>query len=286
MKQNRIISFIIIFITYILALGIGILTFNVNLVNNFFINVFIADIAATIFVFIIGLLFKNASIYDPYWSVAPPVILALSATYFNVINIGTILLFIAIGYWSIRLTLNWAYTFKNLNYQDWRYSMFKEKTKGLYPLVNLFGIHIMPTLVVYFAILPALYYIKNLDYKIYNLIGFIVCIIAATIQLISDIQVHKFRKLATNRSKSIRQGLWKYSRHPNYFGEVLMWWGIYIFCLSSDINSWLLFIGALLNTLLFIFISIPLQEKRLITYKENYKDYMKKTSVLVLWFNK
>lgn len=285
MKENRTISFIIIFIAYILASIIGILVYKESFSSNFYINVLLADVAATIFIYIIGMFFKNASVYDPYWSVAPLVILPLVIIEYGNIHIGSILLLITIFYWGIRLTLNWAYTFKNLMHQDWRYSMFKEKSKNMYPLVNLFGIHLMPTLVVYLALLPALYYVTNLDFSIFSIIGFAFCIIAATIQLISDCQLHSFRK-TNNRGMTIKTGLWKSSRHPNYFGEILMWWGVYFFCLTSNLSSWYLIAGAIANTLLFIFISIPMQEKRLLSYKDNYDEYINETSVLIPWFSK
>jgi len=159
--------------------------------------------------------------------------------------------------------------------------MFKNKTGKMYPLVNFFGIHLVPTLVVYFALLPALHYIKGDKVNYLSLIGLVISLLATIIQLISDLQLHKFRK-NNARTKCINIGLWKYSRHPNYLGEVLMWWGIYIFGLINDLKSYYLIIGAILNTCLFLFISIPLQENRLKTYKENYEEYIKTTSKLLI----
>lgn len=286
MKENRIFSFIIILITYIIASIIGVLVSNLELVDNLYINILIADVCATSFVYLVGLVLKNASVYDPYWSVAPLVILPLVINYTNRMNLGIILLLIAIFYWGIRLTLNWAYTFKSIKYQDWRYTMISQKSGKLFPIASFFGINLMPTLIVYFALLPALYFIVNLDFSYFSLIGFIICIIATTIQLISDIQLHVFKKHRKSKQEIINVGLWKYSRHPNYFGEVLIWWGVFVFCFGSDINSWYLFFGALLNTLLFLFISIPMQEKNLISKKEDYQQYINNTWMLIPWFKK
>ena len=125
-------------------------------------------------------------------------------------------------------------------------------------------------------------FLSQTNFSYLSIIGLIISLVAATIQLISDIQVHKFRK-NNPRNKYIDEGLWKYSRHPNYFGEVLMWWGVYLFMLFSDFSRWYLIIGAILNTLLFIFISIPMQEKRLLTYKDNYNEYQRSTSMLLIY---
>ena len=286
MKSNRIISFIIILFTYIFASILGVFVYKQNISNNIYINILYADIVATLFVYAIGIVFNNASVYDPYWSVAPMVILPLILFEHSSFNLGNVLLLTVVFYWSVRLTINWAYTFKSLSHQDWRYTMIKDRTKKFFPIVSLFGINLMPTLIVYIAILPAIYYIINLEFHLLNIIGFILCVVAVTIQLISDYQMHKFRKNNLYKSKSINSGLWKYSRHPNYFGEILMWWSVWFICFSSDISSWYLIVGALLNTILFLIVSIPMQEKRLLNSKDNYKDYINTTSMLVPWFKK
>ena len=66
-----------------------------------------------------------------------------------------IYLFIAVIFWAVRLTANWAYNFKSFEYQDWRYVMLKEKTGRAYPLINFLGIHLFPTCVVNLCVLPA-----------------------------------------------------------------------------------------------------------------------------------
>ncbi|MCJ7665887.1 MAG: DUF1295 domain-containing protein, partial [Actinobacteria bacterium] len=106
----------------------------------------LADIAATLVVWGFGILFANSSIYDPYWSVAPLIILSywiiIREVSFSVIDI---LFMAAIAIWGIRLTLNWAIRWKGLHHQDWRYTMLKEKSPRLWFLINLFGINLMPT---------------------------------------------------------------------------------------------------------------------------------------------
>jgi steroid 5-alpha reductase family enzyme len=79
----------------------------------------------------------------------------------------------------------------------------------------------------------------------------------------------------------MRQGLWKYCRHPNYFGEILMWWGIFIMMMSSVPYMFYLLAGPLANTLMFVFISIPMAEKRLAGYKTDFDEYVKQTRVLI-----
>ena len=272
--NNKLLSILVITIIYVLTTIIGIIIYNKLPYSNI-INIFIVDIICTIIVYIFSVIFKNASIYDPYWSVQPIIILTLYSLTKS-INIPIIIMLISIYIWGIRLTLNWAYTFNNLTHQDWRYTMLKEKNKKIYELVNLFGIHLMPTILVFLAILPALYIIDySSSLTIYSIFGLIVCLIATSLELVSDYQMHKFR----SKSKGlINIGLWKYSRHPNYLGEILMWWGILIQAIPV-FNSFLL-IGPLAVTLLFIFISIPMADKRQ-SKKEGYQEYKNRTNRLI-----
>ena len=102
-----------------------------------------------------------------------------------------ILLLVAVLFWAIRLTANWAYTFKGLDHQDWRYTMLKEKTKIFYPIVNFVGIHMVPTLIVYACILPAVFVFQSempLQFSWINILCFVLSIFAATLQGIADVR--------------------------------------------------------------------------------------------------
>ena len=280
MKQSRKLSFLFTLIVYALALAVGLFVF-ARVAGSVFFRVFVADIAATVFVYLVSLPLGNASVYDPYWSVAPIVILPLCLRAFGVWSAGTLALLCCVSYWGIRLTANWAYTFRGYDHQDWRYTMLREKSGAFYPLVSLFGIMLFPTLVVYFCLLPALHYLQTGGINVFTLLGFALCVCAATLQLIADIQLHLFQKRSTDHSQIIRSGVWRYARHPNYLGEMLMWWGVYAVLLSVRLDLWLLGLGAVCNTLMFVFISIPMAESRMAGYKEGFDRYVKETHKLL-----
>ena len=243
------------------------------------ISLLIADVAATVFVFVFSLIFKNASVYDPYWSVQPIVIVAGIALKTNISAPATILILISIVYWGIRLTGNWAYVFGGLNHQDWRYTKLQKDTGKFYPLINFLGIHLMPTLIVYLTTLPAVYVTEyQLRANAGSYIGAVVCIGAATLQLVSDMQMQKYRK--SGQHGLIRTGLWKYARHPNYLGEILMWWGVAIQAISVMPDRWWFAAGALANTILFLTVSIPMADKRQ-SEKPGYAEYKAHTRSLL-----
>ncbi len=279
MKKNRVFSFIVIAIVYIIAIIIGIVVFNV-MNSNIYIRLLIGEIAATVVVYIVGLIFNNASVYDPYWSVQPIVIAVGLASHFDNFSIVSLLFLSAICFWGVRLTINWAVTFENLNIQDWRYDKFKNSFPRLFPLISLLGIHMFPTLVVYLAVLPAVALLEKDSFNIYILIGFCICLMATFIQLFSDKQMQEFRRNKSDKKELISIGLWKYSRHPNYLGEILMWWGVYVMMLSVAPNKWMLGIGALVNTIMFFVISIPMAEKRN-SERPGYAEYKKRTRCLL-----
>lgn len=251
----------------------------------------LADVLATVVVWAFGLLYENVSVYDPYWSVFPPIAFLLWAFYTGVWSVPVILLLIASWYWGWRLTRNWAITFKGIAHEDWRYTKYRSRHPLVFHLINLFGLNMMPTLVVFAAMLPGLKLFErpfdmnamfvndgHLFTTIHLCLAFLVCLAAPTIQLIADKQSHDFR--AAHPGKVCNVGLWKHGRHPNYFGEILFWWGIWMMYSVFNGFDWYI-CGAIAMTALFLGISIPLMEKRQLQNKPDYAEYRKQTRMLI-----
>lgn len=284
-KGSRTASMFVILVAYILAILAGLLVFSFNKNGNDILYLLLADTVATVIVYLFSVIFSNSSVYDPYWSVAPPVMLTFLAFYYGVFSVPSILLLIAIWAWAIRLTGNWMYTFPNLLHQDWRYIQKREENPGRWQLVNFMGIHYMPTIIVFAAMVPAFYLLRlETTANIFTYIAFLICITATVLQLITDNQMHRFRK--ERNAKICTSGLWKYSRHPNYLGEILLWWGVYLLTISVAPQYWWTFFGPLVNNLLFVFISIPLMEQRQLANKPEYAEYVKITNALLPKFRK
>ena len=249
-------------------------------------SLFVADVVATIIVWAFGLLYENVSVYDPYWSVFPPVAFLLWAFYTGVWSLPVILLLIASWYWGWRLTRNWVITFKGIGHADWRYTKYRSLHPVLFHLINFFGLNMVPTLVVFAAMLPGLKLYENpLSFKFTSAVsfgllflGFVICLIAPTIQLIADKQSHDFR--AAHPGEVCNVGLWKHGRHPNYFGEILFWWGIWIMYVPFGGIDWFI-LGPIAMTALFLGISIPLMEQRQLANKPGYAEYRRQTRILI-----
>ena len=280
--ENRVVSFLIVLAVYILALFVAAIVFKLTSSMHFLLSTFLADIAATIVVWLAGVLFDNSSVYDPYWSVAPIVILPFWVIVRgNLFSAVDILFLAAVTVWGIRLTLNWAIRWKGMHHQDWRYTMLKKKSPRLWFFTNLLGINLMPTVIVFAALTPAYFGVgQEKKFNFFTGIYFAICMCAVLVQAISDRQMELFKKDRSNKDKYIDRGLWRYSRHPNYFGEILFWWGIWLMQMSVASRIWVTVTGPVLVTLLFIFVSIPMMEKHLLASIPAYSNYRRRVSML------
>ena len=276
-KNSRTASFIAVALIYVICAVSGIFLYTA-LPFSPWLSLLIADVCATAVCFVFSLIFSNASVYDPYWSVQPPVILiaflvGTELTPLRVLLLAVILL------WAIRLTANWAYTFHGLNHQDWRYTMLNEKTGVFYPIINFIGIHMVPTLIVYACTLPAVYAcLYDATLTVGSVIFIVISLLAVVLQGVSDILMHIHRK--AGKHTFIRTGPWKHSRHPNYLAEILMWWGVGGAVVFALPDMWSLIIGALLNTILFLAVSIPMADGKQ-SRKDGFAEYKHETRMLL-----
>ncbi|MFX1494104.1 MAG: DUF1295 domain-containing protein [Promethearchaeota archaeon] len=290
-SSHKIKGYIYIIIVYALAIIISIIIGTLFSFLHPILMIFLADISATFFIFIVSCIFKNSSFYDPYWSVAPTVITIywlFNPQGSKIIFLRQIIILLLVFFWSIRLTYNWARQWQGLDHEDWRYANLRVEKGKFFWLVNLVGIQLMPTILVFLGCLslyPALSIRINSFNYIY-IIALSITLIAIIIETAADQQLYKFIKNREDSTKIINKGLWKYSRHPNYFGEILFWWGLYLFALATEISFWWMIIGPISITALFYILSIPLMEERNLSRKPDYIQYKKTVSKLILWFPK
>jgi steroid 5-alpha reductase family enzyme len=245
----------------------------------------LADLVATAVIFVSGTLFGNASMYDPWWSVAPPLIVLFWVMLPDQPGPDSVRLWlvaIPVFWWGIRLTYNWARGWPGMNHEDWRYVDLRQKSGVAFFLVNLSGIHIFPTVQVFLGCLP-LYPALALNtgpVNFLDILAFLVMISAVLIEAVADRQLHAFKRTRPGPSTFLKTGLWAWCRHPNYLGEVLFWWGIFLFGLSAGWEYWWTGVGAVCITLMFVFISIPMIDKRMLAKRPAYQKHMKKVPAL------
>jgi steroid 5-alpha reductase family enzyme len=246
-----------------------------------------ADLAATGVVFAASMAAGNSSVYDPYWSVAPAVIVlawlatgpAGPATARPVLVAGLILA------WAIRLTANWARTWRGLGHEDWRYVQIRTETRGRLPwwLVSLAGVHLMPTAIVavgMLAVWPAVT-VRDRPPGVLDLAALAVTAAAIAVEAVADLQLHRFAADPAQRGQVLRRGLWRYSRHPNYLGEIGFWSGLWLFALAAAPDWWWTVVGPGSMLLLFTVVSVPMMDRRSLARRPGYAEHMRRVPALL-----
>ena len=229
-KKN--ISLLIVFVVYLITLLLTLFITNLFTFNKEWTMILFSHSLATILIYISSVTFNNASMYDPFWSVAPiPIILYLGFYSPETIldNLYKFIVIVPVVFWALRLTHNWTLVWDGLSEEDFRYIDLKKGNTLKKEIINFFGIHYIPTLQVNVSLLPVYFIFINTPQNIFWLLfGSFVSFIAVILQIISDKQMRDFKKDITNKGKVNDIGLWYYSRHPNYLGEVMFWFGLYI----------------------------------------------------------
>ena len=284
-------AFLLCIFSYVLALVVAVISSSFFMDGHLWKAITIGHIVATLIIYLASVLAKNSSFYDPFWSIAPlPIIIYLSFISYekdkNLLKVLVIL--IPVIYWSLRLTNNWRRSWKGLSHEDFRYIDLKTRFKKFPYLIDFFGIHLYPTLQVNFSLFPLYYYFLS-DFSPMPIALYIFSFFtigAVFLEHLADEQMREFRSRPENKGKTMNRSLWKYSRHPNYLGEVLFWWGLYLMTLSVNLNFWWLFICPLSMTLMFTLVTCSMMDNRSLLNRPDYSTYMAKTSQLLLWWPK
>jgi steroid 5-alpha reductase family enzyme len=250
----------------------------------------LADVVGTVVIFAFSVAVRNTSMYDPYWSVIPIFFLPfwlMQPEAANAELARQVLMCGVVIFWGVRLTFNWMRYFDSLHHEDWRYLHYKGLIKNpiLYWGFSFMGLHMVPTVVVFLACMslwPGLT-TANAPIGLLDILGLVMTVAAVFIELIADEQLRNFSRDPANKGKIMNQGIWAYSRHPNYFGENLFWWGLSMFAVSADASYWWVMAGPLVNTVLFVFASLPLMENRSLQRRPGYAEHQKRTSILIPW---
>ena len=253
-------------------------------IENILLKMFVFDVTATFVTFIFSIILKNSSVYDAYWSLTPMVISIWVFVVQRAFSVWQILFLAVFNIWSLRLTVNWIIVFTDFSYEDWRYKKYREEHGPfVWFILNFFGIHFMPTLIVFAGMIP-IFQIATEEMNALSLIGMAVILLGTALEFFADRQMHGFLDKSKDLpQKSVcRVGLWNYSRHPNYLGEITVWWGVFFVMLPFAWEYWYFGAGAVIVTALFNFVSIPLMEKRQLARRADYADYKRVTSRLLI----
>lgn len=273
----------------------------------------VATCCATVVIWIVSNANDNSSIYDPYWALAPPVL----ALWFKSETGGLeltgeawhprqLMVLGLVWIWALRfhIMVPWEGWWKGLTHEDWRYHDIRvsfQRNELMYWMFSLTSLHLTPTLLVYFAFAPAAMVLTTPkfaqpDLCAYDAVGLVVVLGAILLEAWADESLRIFRavharSVPPTEGKICRKGPWRYSRHPNYFGECLFWLGFLFFSVAMAVDEvkesampttnplWLP-AGPIVMYIFFRFASLPLMDKRSLARRPGYDAVMRTTPAM------
>jgi len=236
--------------------------------------------------FIASLVKKRNDVADIAWGLGFILVALLSLFLTKTVSLSSVLVTFLVIIWGIRLALH-IYLRNKGKPEDKRYAAWRVEWGKWVVLRSFFQVFILQGLLLFIIAIPiVLVNISTPKLSPITIAGLIVWLIGFYFESVGDKQLKNFLSDPTNKGKVLNTGLWKYTRHPNYFGEVTMWWGIWLISLSSPLLGALSIVGPLTITFLILKVSgVPMLEKNMTT-NPLFQDYIKTTSKFLPWWPK
>jgi len=243
---------------------------------------FVSALAILIYVAIvwfISLTKKDASIMDIFWGLGFLLAMLIYSPSHTQLDMRHTLLLIIVSVWAFRLSLFIAIRNRNKP-EDPRYRKWRADHGDSWWWKSFFHVFLLQGFLMWTISLPlwaaSHHTSTNQQISLFDILGLILWISGFLFESISDAQLSSFRKNKNNKGRTFRSGLWAYTRHPNYFGEFLIWWGFYFFSVST--GGWVTIFSPLIMSYLLIKVSgVSMLDKLLIKTKPEYREYIKET---------
>lgn len=229
---------------------------------------------------------KDNSIVDIGWGMGFVIIAVISFLVAGEYNLRQWMVLLLVGVWGIRLAAH-LYIRSIGRGEDFRYVNFRKSWGDKAAVIAFFRVFMLQgafMLLLAYPIVRVNAADENNE-MIFLILGTLIWIIGFIFQVVGDAQLEKFKKQKKHKEEVLDTGLWKYTRHPNYFGEAAMWWGIFVIVLPVELGWTSVFSALFINFLLLKVSGVPFLEKR---YKDNeaYQEYKKRTNRFIPWFPK
>lgn len=250
-----------------------------------FISAGVLILGLMIVLWLVSLALKNSSIVDIFWGtgfvIVTWLIFFLTPDGFLPRKILTGLL---VTIWGLRLSIhillrNWGKP------EDFRYQKWRQESGSIWWLKSFFQVFLLQGFLMWIISTPIIAAeispVSPLGFLDY--LAVIVWGVGFFFETAGDYQLKKFKSNPANKVKVLDSGVWRYSRHPNYFGDAFQWWGFYLLALSAG-AWWTVFSPVIMTMLLLKVSGVALLEKSLKETKPQYKEYMEATSAFVPWF--
>ena len=247
----------------------------------------LAAVAAMMIIgWLISLAYRNVTIVDSLWGLGFVLIAWLTLGMSDGYENRKMLIAILVTLWGLRLSiyLSWRNWGKG---EDPRYGSWRKKSGDQFWLISLFKVFILQALFLWvISVAVQIGQLASAPDRLTWLdgLGTVVWLTGFTFESLGDWQLARFKSDPASKGRVMDRGLWAYTRHPNYFGEFLVWWGIFLITLSTPNSWWTIISPMIITAVLLKMTGIPLTEQELVKNRPGYSDYVKRTSAFVPWW--
>jgi steroid 5-alpha reductase family enzyme len=231
-------------------------------------------------IWLLSLVRKNASIMDIFWGLGFALVSGLGLALADGFLVRRLLVFALVAIWAARLSLyifsrNWGRP------EDYRYRAWRKASGASFWWVSFFKVFMFQGVLLSVIAAPLLVAQSSGSpdkLTVFDLGGTGIWAIGFFFEAVGDWQLARFKDVPENQGKVMRTGLWAYTRHPNYFGDVTLWWGLFLIALGTPAGFWSIVSPVVTTVLLLRVTGVSLLERGLAKTKPDYKEYIESTS--------
>ena len=244
--------------------------------------------ALVFLLWLLSLALKNASIVDIFWGLGFVVVAWICYFHAPGFEPRKTLITTLVTIWGLRLSI-YLFFRNHGKGEDYRYQSLRARIGKNFPIISLFVVFIFQGLLIWLISLPiqaaSTSPLPN-EFTLFDVAGALFWIVGIIFEGFGDWQLAQFKSDPNTKGQVMDRGLWKYTRHPNYFGDALLWWGIFCIALSVPNGWWTIISPIVMTTLLMKISGVALLEKTLAKTKPQYTEYVRRTNAFLPWFPK
>lgn len=240
-------------------------------------------LGAVSLLWLVSLVRRDASIADPFWGTGFVLVAWLSLALAPQVGLRQLAVAVLVSLWGLRLSLHLLSRNLALG-EDSRYQDMRRHHGARFPLVSLWTVFILQGALLWVVSLPlqAVAVLPSRPVGALDALGITLWVVGLACEAIGDRQLARFRSDPSNRGQVMDRGLWRYTRHPNYFGDAVQWWGLG--CFACAVGGYWTAIGPALMTFLLLRVSgVVLLEKGMAERRPGYREYVERTSAFIPW---